>query len=111
LINALANEFNQQRLSQRDLSEDENFQNCSTAKGPFRLFSTRLIHCPKLVQFVATRRTSPIPKKSTMTSTFSFLILKSFPRAARVREIKIRLFRRDLSTSVEIVDDGGDRKR
>jgi len=49
-IDALTTELSQQRLFQRDLPKDENFRDYSTAKGSLLLFSTRLIHCPKLVQ-------------------------------------------------------------
>lgn len=109
MINAIASEFDQWRPSRRhDLSLSRiggNFRDCLTAKGPLLLFSARLIHCPKLVRLRATN--NPTPRKSSVASTFSFLILKSFLRARALctREIAKSLRFCDLSTGSSSMDN------
>lgn len=70
-----ATELSQWRLFQRDLLKDENFWDCSTAKGSLLLFSTRLIHCPKLVQL---RDEHSTPMKSTVAANFFIPDIEKF---------------------------------
>jgi len=94
-------ELNQRRLSERDLPEGRNFRDCSTAEGPLLLFSTRLIHCPKLVRL---RDEQSDPEEVERGINFFIPDIEKFPASRESQEKREREREDGLSSDARSLD-------